>query len=196
MDSTTAVCFCYCLCSCCSQCPLLTSTAHCCLLLTTHAELLLLLLLLLLQVLSALDDDWFIKPHKRQQALLGAQSAAAAAAVAAAAAAEAGLPAAPPLSPSTAAAGFESPGSAFGLRPEMIDTDRIEQMAVLDSTLVWFLAEMEASPEPRQVVLKWALHPTIGPKLKGNAWLEKLGLQQPLAGVYSRLRALEYAAQL
>ena len=62
--------------------------------------------------------------------------------------------------------------------------------------LGWFLAEMEASPEPRQVVLKWALHPTIGPKLKGNAWLEKLGLQQPLAGVYSRLRALEYAAQL
>jgi hypothetical protein len=78
----------------------------------------------------------------------------------------------------------------------MIDMDRIIQMAMLDSTLVWFLAEMEASPEPRQVVLKWALHPTVGPKLKGHAWLEKLGLQQPLAGVYSRLRALEYAAQL
>ena len=55
---------------------------------------------------------------------------------------------------------------------------------------------MEGSPGPPDVVLKWALHPTIGPKLKGNSWLEKVGLQQPLAGAYSRfkLRVLENAA--
>lgn len=156
--------------------------------------------IVVVQVLAALDNDWFIKPSQRQKALQGAQAAAAAAAVAAATAAE---PAAAPPSSSSSSGGVgggsglqAAPGPAFGLRPGMIDADRIQQMACLDGTLVWFLAEMEAAPDPSQVVSKWQLHPEIGPLLKGSSWLQKLDLQQPLLGVYNRIRTLSYMAQV
>jgi hypothetical protein len=77
----------------------------------------------------------------------------------------------------------------------MVDTDRIQQMAVLDGTLLRFLAEIEAADDPQQVVLKWRLHPQIGPKLQGRSWLQKLDLQEPLLGVYNRIRALSYVAR-
>jgi hypothetical protein len=144
-------------------------------------------------VLAALDEDWFIKPHMRQQAYAGAQAAAAAAAVAAAAAAEQQQDSSPS---SSSGVPVQPPGSAFGLRPELIDHARITQMACLDATLLWFLAEMEAAPEPKQVVMKWALHPVIGPKLKGKSWLHQFDLQEPLLSVYNRIRALSYISQV
>lgn len=148
-----------------------------------------------MQVLAAVEDDWFIKPHMRQQAFRAAQAAAAAAAVSAAAAAEAGSSG----SNSSSRGGglpVEPPSAAFGLQPEMIDTDRLQQMACLDGTLLWFLAEMEAAADPMQVVLKWALHPEIGPKLKGQSWLQRLDLQEPVLSVYNRIRAMNYMAQV
>lgn len=78
----------------------------------------------------------------------------------------------------------------------MIDRDRVLLMACLDTTLVWFLAEMEAAPEPKRVVMKWALHPSIGPKLKGKNWLQRFDLQEPLLSVYNRLRVANYLSQV
>lgn len=149
-----------------------------------------------LQVLEALDEDWFIKPHMRQQAFASAQAAAAAAAVAAVAAAEQQQDTPSSSSSSSSRLPVQPPGSAFGLKPAMMNHGRIEQMACLDGTLLWFLAEMEAAPEPKQVVMKWALHPVIGPKLKGKSWLQRLDLQEPLLSVYNRIRALNYMSQV
>lgn len=145
------------------------------------------------QVLAGLDDDWFIRPDMRAEAVMAAQMAAAAAAEAGGVAqsSRAGS-----SSSGTVPAAAEAPASAFGLRPEMIDTGRIQQMACLHTTLLWFFAEMEAAPEPQSVVMKWALHPNIGPKLKGRDWFSALDLQEPLLSVYNRVRALDYLARI
>jgi hypothetical protein len=145
------------------------------------------------QVLAGLDDDWFIRPDMRAEAVRAAQTAASAAS--ASAAAGGGIDSSSSSGPPAAAAA-EAPTYAFGLRPEMIDTGRIQQMACLDTTLLWFFAEMEAAPEPDSVVMKWALHPSIGPKLKDRDWFRALELQEPLLSVYNRVRALEYLARI
>jgi hypothetical protein len=143
------------------------------------------------QVLAGLDDDWFIRPDMRAEAVLAAQTAAATAAEDAAQPSRVSS-----SSSSTSPAAAAAPASAFGLRPEMIDTAQIQQMACLDTNLLWFFAEMEAATEPQSVVMKWSLHPSIGPKLKGRDWFRAMDLQEPLLSVYNRVRALEYLARI
>lgn len=79
----------------------------------------------------------------------------------------------------------------------MIDTERIQQLACLDAAKLWFLAEMEAAEDPQSTVYKWALHPEIGPTLKGRDWLlTTFGLQEPMRSVYNRLRTMSLMSQV
>jgi hypothetical protein len=162
-------------------------------------------------VLSLCDDSWFIHPSQR-----AAGEAAVRDAMAAAKAADALQDALeqqqragrrPAEAAVAAAAAMRARAAANWLRPAMVDGARVRRLAAVEPALLWLLAEVEGSADPDVTLLKWALHPELGPRLATGAaagagassssdWLQRLApLPELVRDVYTRARVADVLSQ-
>ena len=126
--------------------------------------------------MSHLDgDDWFLRPAQRETALAAAEAAAAKA--------------------SSSSSSSISSALSAALLP-FVDEERRQSLAALDADTLWFLAELEASGYSGDVLLKWSLHPGVGPKLTTGRWLDGLSLPQQLRELYEQAAVPGFMATL
>ena len=53
----------------------------------------------------------------------------------------------------------------------VLDEDRIEALAAADPLELRFLGELLGSGFSEEAIVKWSMHPTLGPKLRSGEWL-------------------------
>eukprot|EP00877_Chromochloris_zofingiensis_P000536 jgi/Chrzof1/10483/Cz05g00080.t1 len=113
--------------------------------------------------MAGLDgDDWFVRREDKVAALEAAQRA-------------------------TVASAFSgsNPESTSGavLKP-FVDHERIQWLSTLDADVLRFLTDLEQHRYSQDILIKWSLHPIVGPKLMSGKWMEDNQLPDVLQQLY------------
>ncbi|KAF8071299.1 hypothetical protein HT031_001382 [Scenedesmus sp. PABB004] len=137
-----------------------------------------------LWVANLQGDDWFIAAERRDAALAAAEAAAAA--FQARGAPEPG----PGRGPASVGAAVSAALLPF------IDEGKIAALAALNADLLYFLAELEASGHAEDTVLRWSLHPRLGPRLLSGELLDAGALPPELAELYAEASVPGFMASL
>ncbi len=57
-------------------------------------------------------------------------------------------------------------------------------LSSLDSNLLHFMAELEGTQYSQDTLIKWSLHPKVGPKLMTGEWVRERQLPEALQLLY------------